>query len=454
MPHRPTTIHVSINTYNRPELLKELLQDIFKEDFDFDVHIINDGSEADYSFIKDFNVNYYTVSNHGKKKYWGLINMHLQFIKESKCDYYFFLPDDIRLEKNFFKEAIRQYNVLDNPICLNLNLIRKRIGKSQWGGIIPKLQFFGGDIFYHADFCDLLFMSQKRMFEKLDFYIKPISQKRWVNNPLLGSGVGQQISERLRAYKMYQVTSSLVKQKGNTTSKMNPEARKVHQVYESQNDKIVAGMATIPQRKESLKKVVDSIIDQVHELHIYLNNYGNTIPDFLYHPRITLHKKKDMGDIGKFFTAHKHHGYFFSIDDDIIYPPNYVNDMIGRLEEFDRKYIITMHGANVGNVKRSFYGEKETFHCKYFVKTDVVVDVGGTGVMCFHTDTFCPDILKFDNPNMSDIYVGIQAKQKKVPIVVLKHKEGYIQTIKHPYEIYRKFRNKDKIQTLLVKKYF
>jgi hypothetical protein len=69
----------------------------------------------------------------------------------------------------------------------------------------------------------------------------------------------------------------------------------------------------------------------------------------------------------------------------------------------------------------------DTFRCLHQVAADARVEFGGTGVMCWHTSTFRADLSQFERRNMADIWVGIQAFQKQVPIMVIAHSHGYLQ---------------------------
>ena len=109
-------------------------------------------------------------------------------------------------------------------------------------------------------------------------------------------------------------------------------------------DSIVCGMATIESRKESLKETVSSIINQVDKLIIYQNGYYE-IFDFLKNPKIevisSLHTGVDMGDAGKFYKLNEYDNcYYFSVDDDLIYPEKYFSETLRRCNEFENKKVI------------------------------------------------------------------------------------------------------------------
>lgn len=96
---------------------------------------------------------------------------------------------------------------------------------------------------------------------------------------------------------------------------------------------IIANLATYPPRSENLEKVVAVISPQVDRLNIVLNQY-DALPDELKkYPNVFLFiPDEDLKDVGKFYPDVSDAKYVFLIDDDIIYPPDYVSATIARFE--------------------------------------------------------------------------------------------------------------------------
>jgi hypothetical protein len=57
---------------------------------------------------------------------------------------------------------------------------------------------------------------------------------------------------------------------------------------------------------------------------------------------------------------------------------------------------------------------------------DTKVDVGGDGVMCWHTDFLKVKFSDFKQKNMSQLYFSKLCKEQNVPIMVLAHQAGYL----------------------------
>jgi hypothetical protein len=144
-------------------------------------------------------------------------------------------------------------------------------------------------------------------------------------------------------------------------------------------------------------------------------------------------------------------GYFLSIDDDLIYPPNYVEYMVGKSKEYGDNKVITLHGRNfskfpVGSYYRS---ATERYSCLTKVKNDVKVQFGGTGVMCFHSSLLKIPLSYFRAANMADVWVGKHCIENNIEIICAKHDEGYIGYTKPTNTIYEEHSRNDRIQTLV-----
>lgn len=218
----------------------------------------------------------------------------------------------------------------------------------------------------------------------------------------------------------------------------------------------VCGVATIYDRRESLRETVKSIIEQVDKLIVYQNGYYDVF-DFLQNPKIevrtSLKDGVDMGDAGKFFKLNEYDNvYYFSIDDDLIYPKTYVNDMVKKCEIFDNKKVITHHGRSFNKFPIDSYyrSASERYACLHEVRNDVKVQFGGTGVMCFHTSLLKIPFEYFKNPNMGDIWVGKYCMENDIEIICLKHDKGYIKYIPQKTTIYDQEHKSDKVQTDVV----
>ena len=439
-----------ITTYNRPETLIYLLSKLYGLG---DILVYNDGSDLEYYGIDQFEGLIYIKSrvNNGRTGYYKSINYILNYIKTfKKYDYYVFCPDDFDPISNFLDKSIEIWNKIKDKkkICLNLYSDKGRFMKSSWTGFSPVI--FNGYLL--TQWVDMCFLCEYKFFEALDWKIDfPTLRTQ-------SSGVGKNISLRLsEKYHLYQTKFSMfVCLPDGRFSKMFLHERhmpdKNDMVKREIKKKIkIVGIATIPGREKQLLNTIESLYYQCDQIVIALNGFNRKNPEYLDTKKYLMtHFDNKYGDSVKFFRTGVD-CYYFSCDDDIIYPPYYIQRMTELIEFYGNNCIITMHGRKMKPrpVKSYYRGHEKSYNLFYDVEKDIRIDVGGTGVMAFDTEYFKIDYRKCIWPNMADIWVSKFAKQQNMPIILAAHKGVDFKYQQCPDTIYSKHSRKDKIQTQL-----
>lgn len=217
--------------------------------------------------------------------------------------------------------------------------------------------------------------------------------------------------------------------------------------------KTIAGIASIPSRKELLTLVVNSLLPQVDKICVALNGYSE-IPESLRNLSnvecVILDNK--LGDGAKFYFAQEPNVFYLSCDDDLSYPKDYVSYMTSKVKQYN--CIISLHGRRFDRRPILSYRKSFTlnYHCLHTYHEDVVLHVGGTGVMCFNTSRFMPDISQFKEKNMADIWIAKQACEQGVPIMGVAHKNNYL-TYLNPAETIWRTCKIDPYQTGILKSF-
>lgn len=194
-------------------------------------------------------------------------------------------------------------------------------------------------------------------------------------------------------------------------------------------DKITASLTTVVERTEALKETVASLLPQVDKLNVFLHGYRE-LPEFLQHEKIEVAfdlEWGDKGDLDKFSWCDELEGYHLVCDDDLIYPTDYAQKMIEKIDKY--QCLVSFHGVIPFNPPiASYYLDRHVFPCLGTVAGDMLVPIGGTGVMGYHTshvplkDFVYKDLIA----NMADVHIAVWAAENKVPIMVLEHQEGWI----------------------------
>lgn len=206
-------------------------------------------------------------------------------------------------------------------------------------------------------------------------------------------------------------------------------------------------------RMESLLKTVESIYNQCDELNIFLNDFYGEIPQRFLDDKINIYFSDNrFGDALKFARLKDSDGYYLTIDDDLIYPENYVDYMVARCKEYSNQRVVTLHGKKFQSFPiQSYYkSHSEYYHCLQPMRKNVLVQFGGTGVMCFHTSLMKIPFHFFKLPNMADIWVGKYCKENNIEMICITHPKDFLKYQEQKTTIYDTFSKNDKKQTFIV----
>ena len=213
-------------------------------------------------------------------------------------------------------------------------------------------------------------------------------------------------------------------------------------------------IASIPSRKNELIKTLDSITNQVDEVRVALNGYKHLPQGYhKYNNVIFLIRDNSNGDAEKFRWVEETDGYYLTGDDDLIYPPTYVKDMIKALEKYD---VVTLHGRSFHYYPiKSYYKNPDVkVSCLNESLNDTIVQFGGTGVMAFHTKDFKPPFDIFKRANCADIWIGLYSDSVGVDICALKHIQNYLTYQQVPNTIWLDKNDDCQYETNIVNEYF
>jgi len=202
-------------------------------------------------------------------------------------------------------------------------------------------------------------------------------------------------------------------------------------ITQGRGSKVYACMTTIPHREYALEKAVTSLLPQVDQLNIHLNDYDH-VPEFLKHPKIQLvFGDNSLMSCTKFKWADQVDGYVFTCDDDFIYPPDYVSSLIRAIDE--HKCWVCAHGSKLdkGQIE-NYYKNRTVYESSKLIEEDSPVDVPGTGLSAFHTDDIKVSMKDIDLPGMEDIAAYIHLYNHSYKAIVVRHPEGWLKIATTP----------------------
>jgi hypothetical protein len=220
---------IIITTYNRSEMLKNLLDQINtqKKDYKLKIIILDDGSTEKYD-LSDDHTYIKIFPNMGKKRFWKIINTSFKIVKNVTSKYFIYLQDDVTIVDNFFETLVNRYESINDGRKMALSFLSDyRITKPNWTGFNP-IQM--GEV-VKTQWVELHFICEKKFFDVINYAMEPIPISRWDRDPNLSSGVGWQLSTRLhkKGFGLYHTNDTLVGH-GNHESQMNKTERMINKL--------------------------------------------------------------------------------------------------------------------------------------------------------------------------------------------------------------------------------
>lgn len=231
------------------------------------------------------------------------------------------------------------------------------------------------------------------------------------------------LAHRLRkAYGLEYIEST---KKGATTNK---------------NDPVTVFMATYPGGFDNVGNAVRSLLQQslaIGKLVLHVNSTRRP-PRLPKDPRLVVHlSKENHADNGKFLHMAGTKGYILTADDDINYPPNYVERMIREVDVHERKALVGVHGATLpygppfsrwsqySSMRRS-----NVFGVEHGSR--IPVDIIGTGTMAFHSGVGLPLAAEMDTLRMVDLHVAVWASQQGIPMHMVPRPRNWLVEFEAP----------------------
>jgi len=348
-------------------------------------------------------------------------------IRKAKGEYIKYLCEDDYLTPNSIADSVKAMQGFDFIHGVSYNIKGKAIETQ-----VPRLKYpslsdmlignviHGGTLMYRKDVFDKvgLFNEDLTCAEEYEFNLR-----------CLRYGLKLGYTDRiLYNYRRHDEQKSLGK-----GIDQQARAKKIQAIKDSVAPlKIVVCMATYGGR--DIKPTLNSLKGQADVIRIYDN----------------ANRSEDLTDLGKFYFLQEYTEpiYYLTVDDDIIYPPTYVRDMVRAIDL--HKTIVTHHGRKLTRKGISYYKGHNQYAYNKRVGGIIKIDVAGTGVCGFRTDYFNPlEVCKSEHHKMSDLVFSLEARKQGKLITLLPHNSNYFKTIQYSNTIFNEFLENDSVQTTL-----
>jgi len=222
---------------------------------------------------------------------------------------------------------------------------------------------------------------------------------------------------------------------------------------------IVANLATYPARRASLPEVVRSIVGQVDRLNIVFNQY-DTVPGE-FHGIPGLHAvipEHDTRDTGKFYVDVSEADWVFFIDDDIVYPLDYVATSLHHIGELGlgsalygyhgsvyvqpkrrlKPSLQRLRGAFVP-VERLIQNSRRNYRFTDTVDAALYVDQIATNTALMPGRDVPPYDYMRDSQRFVDVRLARWCHDRGLPVVCLPHEGTWMGELRYDETIYHGF---------------
>jgi hypothetical protein len=219
----------------------------------------------------------------------------------------------------------------------------------------------------------------------------------------------------------------------------------VHRGESEQERMIVATMASLAGRERLLEQTLASLIPQVDAVCVYLNGHDR-IPPFLRQPKV-LHAvlSKEAGwrgaeaklwwwdrDEFKATPYWNDDDVALIVDDDIIYPSNYVQEMTAALVRHPRS-IACVHGSILTEPFESYLTSRWVARARGALARESRVHIPGTGTMAFLAGSFEVSLRRDVTwSHCVDVMAAIAAKAQGVEVWAVARPDHWLHPLALP----------------------
>jgi len=193
----------------------------------------------------------------------------------------------------------------------------------------------------------------------------------------------------------------------------------------------VATIATLAGRTEGFLKVLAAIRPQVDHVFVYLDGYKTVPSELAGLDRVTVRHAEQHGDLhaaSRFLCLRElaRPSVVVVVDDDIAYPSDYVAYMAGVLELVGHRAVVGVHGRILMPPHQSYVNDTTLIHFAQALEHPRHVHVLGTGTCAFVSSHFDVDPRRWDQTDMNDLMVAIEAQRRGLPRIAVSRPAGWL----------------------------
>ncbi len=223
-------------TYNRPEASRDVLRALHcalggEPAY---VLVLNDHSDGDYAQTRAEALSLFgprllwldARERIGKAGFWKAYQVAFLVAREQQPTHALFLQDDLDFAPDLLERVRALWGATASDLMRRVLYLFSSAEDERWGRWVVAKRRDVGHGLRRTQWFDLqAFFVDRAFFELLQYRMIPIHPNRWRRKPKISSGVGKQLTLRLRnRANVYQAYPPLVFH-GGCASEMNPQAR-------------------------------------------------------------------------------------------------------------------------------------------------------------------------------------------------------------------------------------
>lgn len=192
----------------------------------------------------------------------------------------------------------------------------------------------------------------------------------------------------------------------------------------------IGSLVTTKVREKFLPSQLQDLSPQLDTLYVTLNGYSK-IPDFVNgfsNVECICDPKNRTRDIAKLLIS-KEVGscYFFTFDDDLLYPEDYVSKYMEKFEQYGKRTILCLHGTILKPNWIVYYQHRKVLHYFEPMEKDRIFDLAGTATTAFHTDSLKINFNEiWDYEIGSDLWLAYFAYKNDIPLQAIARKKNWV----------------------------
>lgn len=207
---------------------------------------------------------------------------------------------------------------------------------------------------------------------------------------------------------------------------------------------IIANMASFPAREKILPEVIEQILPQVDSINLCLNEFKSIPKELAKYGKLNAFiPEVDYKDCGKFVGSVSESDYVILVDDDIIYPTDYVATLKDYYQMFETMNVVVgCHGVIYPDLYDGSVKARKVFAFRRALDRPRVVNQLGTGTVFLKGSQMPPLKYMLGSQKYVDVRFSRFLKEQKNSLICIPRGNDWMKEIDSGETIFGNFTNK------------